>query len=241
MNGKKAKKKPAMCKTTNNDPQEVVSMTMDDKLPVSKHANEAKQYPLLVTLAISVLLVSIMFLVSRLEDRSPPPTPLASSPKETPVALASLADGSSAREISIPDIPAIPTPAFSKTSEIPVPDVSSKSTKAGGIRWTDIQHHIRDLPTAKILVDFGIFVLFRAVGWPAMKAIGAWLRRLPILEKLSPTNLKILTQSATRIWKTMVLVYSRTAASKFVNRGKKLLYPFLHPENHGHDDKHHHH
>jgi hypothetical protein len=136
-------------------------------------------------------------------------------------------------------------PTCSPEETIPEPIMKSKSistthnTKVT-TRWSELQRHIQDLPVSKILVDFGVFVLFRAVGWPAMKALGTWLRRVSILKKVSPDQLQILTQSGMRIWKTMVLIYSRTAASKFVNRGKKLLYPFLHHDDHG-DNHHSHH
>jgi hypothetical protein len=237
-NGKKTNKKTNMCKATNSDPEDVISMKMDEKVSGSKMAEPSQSLSVLITLGLFCALAMMLFFSSRMEDRSSS-NPKSALSKET-LALFST------REIFIPDTTLLPEVHRGNSSELILElSMQSKtisttpSTKVTTI-WSEVQGHIQDLPVTKILVDFGVFVLFRAVGWPAMKALGAWLRRLSILENVSPNHLQVLAQSGIRIWKTMVLIYSRTAASKFVNRGKKLMYPFLHHDDHGDNHRPHH-
>lgn len=88
-----------------------------------------------------------------------------------------------------------------------------------------------------IFLEVGVLVLFQAVGFPVISKLVSLLpiRRLRLLRVLSPTHLRMVRAGGSRMWKGLLAGYSKTSASKIVNRSKKIIKVFL-----PHDDEPHH-
>ena len=98
---------------------------------------------------------------------------------------------------------------------------------------------VSSIPVQPVLFEFGAIVLCNMIGLPLLRLISVPLKRLRMIKNLRPQHLKVLRQSSSRMWKGLVAIYSRTSASKAVNRGKKVVKIWMHRDDHhhGHDDK----
>ena len=101
-----------------------------------------------------------------------------------------------------------------------------------------------------VLLEIGVLVLCQAVGFPVISKLATLLlgvrrlrlgvRRLRLLKVLSnPKHLRMVRAGSSRVWKGLVAGYSKTSASKIVNRSKKIIKVFLHHDDD--DEKHHNH
>jgi hypothetical protein len=90
-----------------------------------------------------------------------------------------------------------------------------------------------------VLLEVGVLVLFQAVGFPVISKLVTLLpvRRLRLLKALSPKHMRMVRSGSSRVWKGLVAGYSKTSASKIVNRSKKIIKVFL---PHDDVDEHHH-
>ena len=90
-----------------------------------------------------------------------------------------------------------------------------------------------------ILLEIGALVLCQAVGFPVLSKLITVLpgvRRLRLLKALSPKHLRMVRAGSSRVWKGLVAGYSKTSASKIVNRSKKIIKVFLPYDD---EEKHH--
>jgi hypothetical protein len=91
-----------------------------------------------------------------------------------------------------------------------------------------------------LLLEVGILLICQAVGFPflikLLTPLMAVRRFRPLKLFLSPRYVRALHAGGTRIWKTLLAAYSKTSASKLVNRSKKILKSLIHLQHHDDDN-----
>jgi hypothetical protein len=94
-----------------------------------------------------------------------------------------------------------------------------------------------------LLLEVGILLICQAVGFKflfkLLTPLMAVRRFRPFKLFLSPRHARALHAGGTRIWKALLAAYSKTSASKLVNRSKKILKSLihLHHDDDGDDDE----
>jgi hypothetical protein len=94
-----------------------------------------------------------------------------------------------------------------------------------------------------LLLEVGILLLCQAVGFQflikLLTPLMAVRRFRPFKVFLSPRHVRALHAGGTRIWKALLAAYSKTSASKLVNRSKKILKSLIHLHHGDEDDDDH--
>jgi hypothetical protein len=91
------------------------------------------------------------------------------------------------------------------------------------------------IPLRPIVVELGAVALLQMIGFPVLGRVAFLMRRVnlmrlgrhlhvptPVLRQLS-RQVRVLTRTSAKLWKTAESIYSKTSLSKLVQRIKKLL------------------
>ena len=138
-------------------------------------------------------------------------------------------------------LPGLERPAYTKVELLPSKAGSSFLSVASGAVMVVTGSSTLDLVMVALkplLLEFGVLVVLQSVGLPVLSKLvmgarkirwaGVGHRGIRVSSSLAK-GLRVAAQATSRVWKQLVTGYSRTSASKIVNRSKKIIKLFYHP------------
>jgi hypothetical protein len=95
-----------------------------------------------------------------------------------------------------------------------------------------------------ILLELGVVVILQSIGMPMVSTLGLLARRIRWasigrgigVSATAVKHLKVTAQVGGKVWKQLVVTYTRTSASKVVGRSKSLMKQILKQQIYLHDD-----